>query len=71
MPLGGCYLIELRLSLRIEISIIESNSYGNHSTCSQSYLDDGFELTVLKVTTCRTSVRGWIDVCHDFGRVRK
>jgi len=28
-------------------------------------------LNVLEVVTRHTSVRGWMDMCHDLGRVRK
>jgi len=64
-------LFELKLGLRIEISIIGSDSYINHLTCSQFKLDDGSELTVSEVITCCASARGWIDTCHDLGRVSK
>jgi len=60
-------LFELRLGLKIEIS----DSFVNHPTRSQSKLDDGSKLTVSEVTTCCISTRGWIDTCHDLGRVRK
>jgi len=61
---------ELGFDLRIKISIIRSDSSINYPIHSQFKLNDGSE-TVLEVTRCRTSARGWIDMCHDLGRVRK
>ena len=71
LTLGVATLFELRLGLRIEISVIGYDSYVNHRACSQSKLDDGSELTIPEVTTLRTSTRGWIDMCHNLRRVRK
>ena len=62
---------ELGLGLGIEISVIGSDSTINHPTRSKFELGEDTGLNVLKVATCRTSVRGWIDECHDLGRVRK
>jgi len=62
---------ELGLGLRVEISIIGSDSSINHPTYLKIELGDGSGLNVLKVAMCHTSVRGWINMCHDFERVRK
>ena len=55
-------LFKLRLGLRIEVFVIGSDSYVNLLTGSQSKQGDDFELTVLEVTTHRTSTRGWINM---------
>ena len=68
-PRGVAILFELRLGLRIKISII-GDPYVNHPTHSQSKLDDGSELTVPKVTVSQIR-SGWIDKCHDLRWVRK
>ena len=59
------------MGLRIEISIIGSDSYVNQPTRLQSKQDDGSRLTITEVITYRTSTRGWIEMRHDLGRVRK
>ena len=68
--LKGYYLVELGLGWRVEISVIGSD-YVNHPTRSKFELGDGFGLNVLKVATCHTSVKDWIDMCYDLGRVKK
>jgi len=50
-------LFELKLGIKIEISVIGSGSYVTHPTYLQSKLDDESRLTVPEVTTRRTSVR--------------
>ena len=62
---------KLELGLRIEISVIGYDSSVNHPTRSKFELSKGTGLNFLKVAMRRTSVRGWIDICHDLGRVRK
>ena len=62
---------ELVLDLRIEISVIESDSSVNHPTRLKFELGEGIWLNILKVATRHTSVGGWIDMCDDFRRVKK
>jgi len=62
---------ELGLCLRMEISVIGSDSSVNYPTRSKFGLGEGSGLNILEVATRRTSVRGWIDMCHDLERVRK
>ena len=62
---------ELGLGLGIEIFIIGSDSFINHPIRLKFKLGEDTRLNVLKVATRRTSVKGWIDMCHDLGRVRK
>ena len=56
---------ELGLGLKIEISVNGSDSSVNHPTRSKFKLGKGTGLNFLKVAMRRTSVRGWIDMCHD------
>jgi len=63
--------LELGLGLRIETSVVKSDSSVNHPSRSKFELGEGTGLNVLEVATCGTSVKGWIDMCHDLGRVRK
>ena len=69
--LRGSISFELGLDLRIEISIIGSDSSVKHLTHSKFELGEGTRLNVLEVATRHTSIRGWIDMCHDLGRIRK
>jgi len=62
---------ELGLDLGIEISVIGSDSSINHPTRSKFELVEDTELNVLEAAMRRTSDRGWIDMCHDLGWVRK
>jgi len=62
---------ELRLGSRVEIFVIGSDFSVNHPTRSKFELGDGSQLNILEVTTRHTSVKGWINMCHDLGQVRK
>jgi len=62
---------ELGLSLRIEISVIGSDSSVNHPARSKFELGEDARLNTLEVAAPHTSVRDWIDMCHDLGRIRK
>jgi len=64
-------LFELGLSLGIEISVIGLDSSINYLTRSKFKLDKSTRLDVLKVATRHASVRGWIDMFHNLGRIRK
>jgi len=61
---------ELGLGLRVDISVIGSDSSVNHPTRSKFKLGDDFGLNVLEVATHQTSVRDWIDMYHDLERIR-
>jgi len=62
---------ELGLGLGIQISVIRSDPSVNHPVRLKFELGENTGLNVPEVATRRTSVRGWIDMCHDLGRVRK
>jgi len=55
----------------MEISIIGPDSFVNHLTRLKFELCDGAGLNVLEVAICHTSIIGWIDMCHNLGRVKK
>ena len=58
---------ELGLGLGIEIFVIGSDSSVNYPIRSEFELGEDIGLSVLEVATRRTSVRDWIDMCHDLG----
>ena len=64
-------MFELELGLEIGIFVIGSDSSINHPTRSKFELGEDIGLNVLEVATRHTSVKGWIDMCHDFEWVRK
>ena len=68
---GGCYPIWIKIGFKDRDFCNWIWPYVSRLTRSQSKLDDGSVLTVPKVTTRRTSVRGWIGICHDLRRVRR
>ena len=53
------------------IFVIRSDSSVNYPTHSKFELGDGSGLYVLEVATRHTSIKYWIDMCHDLGWVRK
>ena len=65
------YLLWIRISLQDWDLCNRIWFFYYYPTCSKFELGKDTGLIVLEVASRRTSVRSWIDMCHDLGRVRK
>ena len=71
LPREVTILFKLRLSSRKEFAVIGFDSSVNHPIPSEFELGEDTGLSILEVATRRTSVRGWLNICHNYGRVKK